>query len=320
MTGRHVPTLFVSSAGGHFEELRLLRQRFGVGPEESTWVTWETPQTLSALGSEDWIRIKPSHPRDWRRTISYTVDARRILRSHRWDRVVSTGALVAVPFLTVARAYGIECHYIESAARTMGPSLSGRILDRVPGVHCYAQSGTWATSRPSWECRGSVFDAFRPEGHPPGDVQRVVVSLGTSRYGFPRLIRALRDILPGSVDVTWQVGATDAGVLGAQARTQMPQDELRQAMREADVVIAHAGVGTALLAMESGHCPVLVPRRADRGEHVDNHQAEIATQLAESGLAVRCEPEELSLELLTKASGQRVNVNRNLPEFVLADC
>jgi UDP-N-acetylglucosamine transferase subunit ALG13 len=310
-------TLLVASAGGHFEELRLLRDRLGVTPGESTWVTWETPQTRSVLGSEDWISIKRSRPRDARRAIGDTFVARRILSSRKWDRVISTGSLVAVPFLTVARCYGLACHYIESAARMTGPSLSARILERVPGVHCYAQSREWASRRGSWDYRGSVFDAFTPEPRATRELRKVVVTLGTSRYGFPRLVSALRAVLPKSVEVTWQIGSTTLDDTGLQAHSHMSQHDLSAAMREADLVIAHAGVGTALQAMESGHCPVLVPRRADLGEHVDDHQFQVAAELSRRGLATLCKPEELSLDVLWGAGGRGISASPHLADFVL---
>ena len=124
-------------------------------------------------------------------------------------------------------------------------------------------------------------------------------------------------MLPASVEVTWQVGPTDAGDLGALARSEMPQSELADAMRAADLVVAHAGVGTALGAMETGHCPVLVPRRKDRGEHVDDHQFELAGVLGRAGLATVCHPEEITFDLLVAASAHRVAPRRDPAPFVL---
>ncbi len=97
----------------------------------------------------------------------------------------------------------------------------------------------------------------------------------------------------------------------------MTQDDLGAAMREADLVVAHAGVGTALQAMGAGHCPVLVPRRADLGEHVDNHQFQVAAELSNSGLATFCEPEEITLDVLIRASGRRITPTHDLQDFVL---
>ncbi|MBC7550376.1 MAG: hypothetical protein H7269_05680 [Cellulomonas sp.] len=66
----------------------------------------------------------------------------------------------------------------------------------------------------------------------------------------------------------------------------MPADQLALAISEADVVICHAGTGAALTALEHGHRPVLVPRRAVHHERVDDHQLQIAHELNRRGLAV----------------------------------
>jgi UDP-N-acetylglucosamine transferase subunit ALG13 len=58
---------------------------------------------------------------------------------------------------------------------------------------------------------------------------------------------------------------------------------------EAEKVITHAGVGSILCATRAGHLPVVVPRRHDLGEHVDEHQAELTARLELRGsvIAVR---------------------------------
>jgi UDP-N-acetylglucosamine--N-acetylmuramyl-(pentapeptide) pyrophosphoryl-undecaprenol N-acetylglucosamine transferase len=312
-----VRTLLVANGGGHFEELRLLRERLGVLPEDSTWVTWDTPQTRSLLGTEDRIFVDWSQPRDLRKAVRYSRVARRVLKTGKWDRVVSTGSIVAVPFITVARTHGLPCHYIESAARMTGPSLSARLLEHVPGVHFYSQSQSWVDNRKSWLFRGSVFDTFLPDRGVPREIKRVVVTLGTSKYGFERLVNAIYAVLPESVEVTWQIGSTTPPHPDIKAHVQMPQGDLSLAMAEADLVIAHAGVGTSLLAMAAGHCPVLVPRRSDHDEHVDDHQYQLAEELSRSGLATYCEPEDITLDMLAAAAARRVRLNDDPPRFVL---
>ncbi|MBA3867343.1 MAG: hypothetical protein H0X42_13545 [Solirubrobacterales bacterium] len=63
----------------------------------------------------------------------------------------------------------------------------------------------------------------------------------------------------------------------------MPFDAMLECFREADVVITHAGVGSILCARSEGHVPLVVPRRHDLGEHVDEHQAELTRALAARG-------------------------------------
>ena len=56
--------------------------------------------------------------------------AARIIGAVKPDRVVSTGAALALPFFVAARARRVPCHYVESAARSEGPSLTGRLSGR----------------------------------------------------------------------------------------------------------------------------------------------------------------------------------------------
>ena len=55
-----------------------------------------------------------------------------------------------------------------------------------------------------------------------------------------------------------------------------------ECFRSADKVVTHAGVGSILCADREGHVPLVVPRRHDLGEHVDDHQLELARALADA--------------------------------------
>jgi UDP-N-acetylglucosamine transferase subunit ALG13 len=137
----------------------------------------------------------------------------------------------------------------------------------------------------------------------------VLVSVGTARpWGFESLLRRVRDILPADADVLWQTGATDTDGLELPGTVvpSMSDDEFVAEIERADVVVSHAGVGTFVRCLESGKAPVLVPRRAARGEHVDDHQLQIAEVAAQRGLAVVREVEELGPEDLRTAAGLRV--------------
>jgi UDP-N-acetylglucosamine transferase subunit ALG13 len=72
------------------------------------------------------------------------------------------------------------------------------------------------------------------------------------------------------------------------------------------VVITHAGVGSVIGLIESGIFPVVVPRRARHGEHVDDHQEEIAELVANLGIGLVREAGELTPEDLAAAAAQEV--------------
>jgi UDP-N-acetylglucosamine transferase subunit ALG13 len=61
-------------------------------------------------------------------------------------------------------------------------------------------------------------------------------------------------------------------------------DDVVDIMRRADGVICHGGVGTIMTALRLGHTPVVIARLAQHGEHVDDHQLDIARRFAERGL------------------------------------
>ncbi len=48
-------------------------------------------------------------------------------------------------------------------------------------------------------------------------------------------------------------------------------------MEEAEVIVTHSGVNSIISSMEMGKPLVICPRLHEYGEHVDNHQMEIAT-------------------------------------------
>jgi UDP-N-acetylglucosamine--N-acetylmuramyl-(pentapeptide) pyrophosphoryl-undecaprenol N-acetylglucosamine transferase len=310
-----VRTLLVAGAGGHLEELFLLRPRLVGISDEVTWVTSDTPQSRCLLDGEDQIFIPKAMPHDVKATVETTRQAFNVVKKGKWDQVVSTGSLPAVPFLTIGRARGMACHFIESAARVLGPSLAARILERVPGVHRYRQ---FEWGRGNWTYRGSVFDGFVSTEVPEAPVRRIVVTVGVNGYGFPRLFEAVRAVAPQDAEIFWQTGTTDVSSMDIHGVAAVPTEDLRRVMRQADVVIAHGGVGSALMAMQAGKCPILVPRERAHREHVDDHQREIATRLAATSLALTCAPGELDVDLIAEAARRRVVHNDRASPFVLS--
>lgn len=315
-------TLLVASTGGHLKQLSQLRERLEGVPQEFRWATFDTPQSRSLLEGErvDFVPfVAGRDPVNVGRNLAH---ARRILGEGDVEAIVSTGSAVAVPFFLLGRAKRLRLHYIESAARSVGPSLTGRLISRIPGVSLYAQYPAWARGR--WRFRGSVFDAYEggeqaPDAAVEWPPRRVVVTLGTYRgYGFPLLVERLLELLPSDAEVLWQTGETDVSRFGIEGREAIPERELTAAMAAADLVVAHAGVGAALAALEVGKRPLLVPRRASRREHVDDHQIQIAAELSDRDLALAVEAPELAADDLARAARRAVSRRASPPAFATA--
>jgi UDP-N-acetylglucosamine--N-acetylmuramyl-(pentapeptide) pyrophosphoryl-undecaprenol N-acetylglucosamine transferase len=317
-----VLTILVASVGGHLKQLYRLAPRISELGDEILWVTYRTSQSESLLAGRRVLYGPETESRDYRGVAANAWIAARLFRSHsgRTARVVSTGSAIALSFIPIARLHGVPCHYIESAARATRPSRTGELMRRVPGVALYTQYPGWA--RPPWRYVGSVFDDFMadPRLGPQGDLRRVVVTLGTSTlYGFRRLVERMIAILPEGVEVVWQTGVTDVSGLAIASRPYVPAAELDQAICDADVIVTHAGTGSALSALEAGRCPVLVPRRRSDGENVDDHQELLAADLARRGLAVDARVETLSLADLETAMRRRVVARPDAPPLRLSE-
>jgi UDP-N-acetylglucosamine--N-acetylmuramyl-(pentapeptide) pyrophosphoryl-undecaprenol N-acetylglucosamine transferase len=305
-------TLLVASEGGHLVELSLLAERLSP-PGDRVWVTFDTPQGRSLLVGQD-VHFAPfAGTRDLMGTARAAWWARDFLRGRRFDTVVSTGASIALAVLPLAARAGAQCYYIESAARTDGPSLTGRLLTPFRSVHLCTQHERWAGQR--WTYQGSIFDGFRSLPVPePSEPRRVVVSLGMHKgFGFRRLLERLVRIIPDGTEVLWQVGYTDASRLGIDSCLSLPTPELNRAMAESDVVITHAGVGSAISALKVGKRPVLVPRRKQFEEHIDDHQTRIATILDQRQLALHAEADELGWADVVRAASWRVEQSPDRP-------
>jgi UDP-N-acetylglucosamine transferase subunit ALG13 len=312
-----IGTLLVASTGGHLSELVKLAPRFGLD-ERPTWVTFDSKQSRVVLAGESTVFARHTGPRDYVSVVRNADLARRLLQRRRVDRVISTGAGIALSFLPLARAQGIEAHYVESAARPLAPSLTGRLLARLPGVRLYTQSPSWADRR--WRYAGSVYDGFEPG--PASDQRprplRVALTVGSIRFPFTRLIQRLLAILPKDAEVVlWQVGSTPSPNGRVPVRTSLEPWHLMGAYADADVVVCHAGVGSTLEALDCGHFPLVVPRRAAHGEHIDDHQVQLAADVAGRGLALYREAHEITLDDLYEAASRTVLTLPRPPAFAL---
>jgi UDP-N-acetylglucosamine--N-acetylmuramyl-(pentapeptide) pyrophosphoryl-undecaprenol N-acetylglucosamine transferase len=313
-----VSTLLVSSVGGHLTELHQLLPRLQGIDARRTWVTFETPQSRSLLEGEDVIYVDYTGPRDLRNVLAHVRVAQRMFkRGHSFSTVVSTGSGIALSFLPLARMRGAECHYIESATRSLGPSTTGRLLRAVPGIRLYTQYEGWAQG--PWAYAGSVLDRFAPGPRCGGKpIRRAVVTLGTMEdYEFRRLIERALQIIPPEAEVLWQVGCTEVADLPIRGHSQLPAHELREAIETADVVIAHAGCGSSVGALAAGKLPVLVARRKRYGENVDDHQMEIAQELSRRELAVVRSIEDLDGAALALAARSSVTTSAEPAAFQL---
>lgn len=280
--------LWAASSGGHFAQLKRIEEASSVSPE-SHWVTFDTPQTAGALEArEDVTYVDYVSPRDVKNTLKAARRIKPLIDSRPFDLAISTGSALAAAVLPLTRARGIRSVYVESIARTDGPSLTGRLMALCPGVETFTQYRSWADRR--WKFVGSVLDTWRAPTHQISDTTnrplKIFVTLGTIQpYRFDRLIDAVASVTRPGDQVTWQVGCTDRQDLIGEVHDQLTPGEFHRRATEADVVVTHSGVGTILQLLDMGTLPVIAPRSKAHAEHVDDHQHLITTELSERNLS-----------------------------------
>lgn len=295
--------LLVATPGGHLAQLVELAPRLQLGSER-IWLTTDGVQARTLLAEEEVVLVPHVAERDVMGVLRSARHARALLASRQIDALVSTGAALALGYLGVAALKRMPAHYIESFTRVEAPSTTGKVLARMPGVDVYTQHHGRAGGR--WRLVGSVFDGFEPVASASATpVRSAVVTVGSSRHGFRRLVERALEILGPEVTTFWQTGKTQVADLPIDAHEFVPSEDLSAAMRESDVVISHAGTGSALTALAAGKIPLLVSREASHAEVIDDHQVELGRHLEDRGLGVHRTVADLSVADLELVAARR---------------
>ncbi|MDK1360185.1 glycosyltransferase [Arthrobacter sp. zg-Y1219] len=296
--------LFVASTGGHLAQLKRMSTAMLASPD-SLWVTFDSEQSRSLLAEERVHHVPYIASRDFRGVITASKEINMLMRHEKFDAVVSTGAALALAAMPVARGRRVPTRYIESVSRVDGPSLTGKIIAALRLAELRTQHESWANGR--WKKHPSVLTQFQSATKiaPSATAEelKIFVTLGTIKpYEFDAMIDSLLRTGLCNENTTWQLGSTQRENLPGRVLTQTSASEFEHLCATSDVVVTHSGVGTILNLLESGIHPVVVPRRKQRNEHVDDHQLQIAKLVAGLGVATVCEAPDLEAEHIIRAA------------------
>jgi UDP-N-acetylglucosamine transferase subunit ALG13 len=122
----------------------------------------------------------------------------------------------------------------------------------------------------------------------------IVVTVGT-QLPFDRLIRAVDAAMPAiGVEGFAQTGAGSYQPHNMPFARSLPAGEFDGVLKQAQVIVGHAGIGTILMAQKLGKPIVVMPRLARHGEHRNDHQLATVAQLrGRSGVEVAADEAEL---------------------------
>jgi UDP-N-acetylglucosamine transferase subunit ALG13 len=138
------------------------------------------------------------------------------------------------------------------------------------------------------------------------------VSVGNATQPFRRLLDGVAAIardLPQPVFV--QSGSTPFQVEGCAGAPFLAMGEFESHVLRSTLLITHAGAGSVITAVRAGKVPVVMPRRASLGEHVDDHQVEFARELAAAGRIVVADDVADLLSAAREALARQDSAQRN---------
>lgn len=150
----------------------------------------------------------------------------------------------------------------------------------------------------------------------------IFATVGT-QVPFDRMIRAVDAwaVKCGRDDVFAQVGPSAYKPARLRVVEFMEPSEFRNRVEQARVVVAHAGMGSIITALELGKPILVMPRRADLHEHRNDHQLATAKHfLAQGRISVAFDENEMfqKLEQLDRISTADRVSSQASPQLIAA--
>ena len=152
----------------------------------------------------------------------------------------------------------------------------------------------------------------------------IFVTVGNATQPFSRLINAMIALrTSGAIDeqLVIQHGYTPPPDWSEPMFAFMKNELFEEHIRRASVIVAHAGCGTLMSCIRAGKMPVAVPRLRAFGEHVNDHQLQLADGLAVQQRVIVCRDLDRLAASISRARGMKQTqplLPSKLPELVSA--
>ena len=135
--------------------------------------------------------------------------------------------------------------------------------------------------------------------------KKIFISVG-SRFAMNRLLLSVDNFIqkrPGFEAVA-QIGSSEFQTNNITSKLWLCPKQFKEELIRCDIFISHAGMGNILLAAELNKPIIIMPRKADLGEHINNHQLGTAEGFREHDFIYiandQAELEESILEVVTR--------------------
>ena len=112
----------------------------------------------------------------------------------------------------------------------------------------------------------------------------IFVTVGTHEQPFNRLVECIDNLKRDGViseDVVIQTGYSTYEPKYCAWSKLYPYQLMLKLVDEARIVITHGGPSSFIMPLQIGKTPIVVPRKYDFNEHVNNHQVAFSKAVAE---------------------------------------
>ena len=110
----------------------------------------------------------------------------------------------------------------------------------------------------------------------------IFVTVGTHEQSFERLVKCIDQmVIDGKINekVIIQKGYTDYEPQKCESYKLIGYNDMKKFINEARIVVTHGGPASFVAPLSIGKIPIVVPRKYEYNEHVNNHQLEFAREV-----------------------------------------
>ena len=132
----------------------------------------------------------------------------------------------------------------------------------------------------------------------------IFIALGTQKFQLNRLLLKVDNLIEEGIieePVFAQRGYSTYIPRNFETDSLMSQKKFDRLVNECDMLITHCGVGTILIGVNLKKHIIVYPRLAKYGEHVDDHQVEIAEAFESMGIVTYCREHDSLEEKIKEA-------------------
>lgn len=112
----------------------------------------------------------------------------------------------------------------------------------------------------------------------------IFVTVGTHEQPFNRLVEYIDNLKENGLideDVIMQTGFSTYEPKFCEWKSLFPYSKMNDLVEQARIVITHGGPSSFIMSLQKGKIPIVVPRKKEFDEHVNNHQVEFSNAVAQ---------------------------------------